>query len=137
MKVRLEEISHGQEEVIIRYKQMNASIQAIIDLVQANHEKILVSSERGSHFLLVDDILYFESIDGNTFAYSKNAVYQVNQTLRDLVQTYGKRDFFVHQSQWFLISIELTALRANLLGGFKQLWIMTKRFLSHVNMLRP
>lgn len=94
MKVRLEEISHGQEEVIIRYKQMNASIEAIIDLVQANHEKILVSSERGSHFLLVDDILYFESIDGNTFAYSKNAVYQVNQTLRDLVQTYGKKGFF-------------------------------------------
>ena len=40
VKLRLEEISKGQEEVIVRYRQMNATVQAICELVQEDPKKI-------------------------------------------------------------------------------------------------
>ena len=70
MKLRLEEISKGQEEVIVRYRQMNATVQAICELVQEDPKKLLVETDLGSQYVLVDDLLYFESIDGKTFAYT-------------------------------------------------------------------
>ena len=94
MKLRLEEISKGQEEVLVRYRQMNATIQAICDLVQKPDKKLLVSSDGNQQYMLIDDFLYFEGIDGKTFAYKEDSVYQVHHSLKDLVQTYQDRGFF-------------------------------------------
>ena len=94
MKLRLEEISKGQEEVIVRYRQMNATVQAICELVQEDPQKLLVETDLGSQYVLVDDLFYFESIDGKTFAYTEDSVYQVHHSLKDLVQAYQDRGFF-------------------------------------------
>lgn len=94
MRLKLEKISEGFDEVIIRYRHMNATVQAVSQMVQSSGEKILASDDDGSQFILVDTILYFESIDGKNFAYTPNEVYQVNQTLKNLVYTYGKKGFF-------------------------------------------
>ncbi len=94
MKLRLEKITDGEEEVLIRYHQMNATVQAISDLLSQGHDRLAVSDEEGKRYLDVEAILYFESIDGKSFAYTQDAVYQVNQTLRDLVYAYGKKGFF-------------------------------------------
>lgn len=94
MKLRLEHISDGQEEVIVRYRQMTPTVQAISDLVSQGREKILGRSEQGERYLLLDDILYFESIDSKTFAYTQKDVYQVAYSLKDLVSTYAFRGFF-------------------------------------------
>ena len=94
MKLHLEEISEGQEEVLVRYRQMNATIQAICDLVQKPDKKLLVSSDGDQQYMLIDDLLYFESIDGKTFAYTEDSVYQVHHSLKDLVQAYQDRGFF-------------------------------------------
>ena len=93
MKLHLEEISEGQEEVLVRYRQMNATIQAICDLVQKPDKKLLVSSDGNQQYMLIDDFLYFESIDGKTFAYTEDSVYQVHHSLKDLVQAYQNRAF--------------------------------------------
>ncbi|MGT2948014.1 LytTR family DNA-binding domain-containing protein [Streptococcus devriesei] len=94
MKLRLEHISDGQEEVIVRYRQMTPTVQAISDLVSQGGEKILGRSEQGERYLLLDDILYFESIDSKTFAYTQKDVYQVAYSLKDLVSTYAFKGFF-------------------------------------------
>lgn len=94
MKLRLEHISDGQEEVIVRYRQMTPTVQAISDLVSQGREKILGRSEQGERYLLLDDILYFESIDSKTFAYTQKDVYQVAYSLKDLVSTYAFKGFF-------------------------------------------
>ena len=94
MKLHLEKISEGQEEVLVRYRQMNATVQAICDLVQTPDKKLLVRSDGAQQYLPVDDLLYFESIDGKSFAYTEDSVYQVHHSLKDLVQAYQDRGFF-------------------------------------------
>ncbi|WP_165210902.1 LytTR family DNA-binding domain-containing protein [Streptococcus tangpeifui] len=94
MKLRLEHISDGQEEVIVRYRTMTPTIQAISNLVTQGQEKILGRNEQGERYLALDDILYFESIDGKTFAYTQKKVYQVACTLKDLVSNYAFKGFF-------------------------------------------
>lgn len=80
--------------MIVRYQQMTPTVQAISDLVNQGRGKLLVSDELGSRYLSLDDILYFESIEGRTFAYTLEAVYQVSARLKDLVVRYGSRGFF-------------------------------------------
>lgn len=94
MKLRLEQVSEGEEEVLIRYRQMTATIQTICDLVTEEQEKILVNDDEGSRYLLLDDILYFESIDGHVFAYTSKDVYQLNRSLKDIVRAYAHQGFF-------------------------------------------
>ncbi|MGT2784670.1 LytTR family DNA-binding domain-containing protein [Streptococcus merionis] len=95
MKLRLEKIDAKQEEgVLIRYREMTPTLQTICTLVEKGHQKILGMSEQGNVFLQVDDILYFESVDGKTFAYTDHMVYQIPQTLKDLSATYGSNGFF-------------------------------------------
>lgn len=94
MKLRLEQISNGEEEVIVRYRQMTPTVQAISDLVAKGSEKILGRNEQGERYLFLDDILYFESIDSKTFAYTQKDVWQVACSLKDLVTSYAFKGFF-------------------------------------------
>lgn len=94
MRLRLEQISAGDEEVIIRYHQMTATIQTVCDLITSEQEKILVNDASGSRYILLDEVLYFESIDGQSFAYTEKSVYQLGQSLKELVTIYAHRGFF-------------------------------------------
>lgn len=94
MRLRLEQIIDGEEEVHIRYQRMTATIQSICDLVTDGQEKILVRNDEGSRYLLLDEGLYFESIDGQSFAYTEQAVYRLSAPLKSLVTAYDHRGFF-------------------------------------------
>ncbi|EFQ57625.1 LytTR family DNA-binding domain-containing protein [Streptococcus downei] len=104
MKLRLEQMSDGEEEVLVRYRQMTPKIQAICDLVEEGRPKILVSHQRENSYLFLDDILYFESVDGKTFAYTQAAVHEVGRTLKDLSASYANNGFF-RASKSLLVNI--------------------------------
>ena len=93
MKLRLEQMSDGEEEVLVRYRQMTPKIQAICDLVEEGRPKILVSHRKANSYLFLDDILYFESVDGKTFAYTQATVHEVGRTLKDLSASYANNGF--------------------------------------------
>ena len=45
MKLRLEKVPRGPEEVIVRYQRMTPTIQAICDLLEEDRPRILVSNQ--------------------------------------------------------------------------------------------
>lgn len=94
MKLRLEQISEGDEEVIVRYRQMTPTVQAISDLLAAEQEKILGRNDQGERYLLLDDILYIESVDSRTFAYTDRGIYQITASLSQLAERYRRHGFF-------------------------------------------
>ncbi|WP_019779328.1 LytTR family DNA-binding domain-containing protein [Streptococcus sobrinus] len=94
MKLRLEKVPRGPEEVIVRYQRMTPTIQAICDLLEEDRPRILVSNQGENSYLFLDEILYFETVDGKTFAYSRDAVYEVGQTLKNLAASYSNKGFF-------------------------------------------
>lgn len=56
MKLRLEQISAGEDEVIIRYREMTAQIEQLVDLVSQDQAKMLGITENGQSYVCVDDI---------------------------------------------------------------------------------
>ena len=94
MKLRLEQISAGEDEVIIRYREMTAQIEQLVDLVSQDQAKMLGITENGQCYVRVDDIFYVESVDSRTFAYTDKGVYQVTASLGQLAEQYKKRGFF-------------------------------------------
>ncbi|MEX2785165.1 LytTR family DNA-binding domain-containing protein [Streptococcus sp. H49] len=93
MKVSLEKVAHGETEVIIRYTEMTDSLRSLINLVAGQAEKILGRNEEGQRFILISEILYFESVDGRVYAYTASDVLQVAQTLKELAKIYPESFF--------------------------------------------
>lgn len=94
MKLTMKKISEGEEEVIIRYLEMNQQIEAIAGILQGTAQRIQAQSEGQKVLLLPEDILYLESVDGAVYAYLKDKVCRVFQSLEKLALYYENRGFF-------------------------------------------
>ncbi len=94
MKLTMKRITEGEDEVIIRYQQMNEEIEAVASMVQTAGRRIDGYAD-GRHFLLMpEQIFYFESVDGTTYAYLKDMVCKVNDSLERLAIHYEDRGMF-------------------------------------------
>lgn len=94
MKLTMEQIFQGENEIIIRYREMNKTLQTLVEIVHGESRKIVASENEKIFFLLPEEILYIESVDGVTFAYTHTHVFKLYQTLKILVETYSERGFF-------------------------------------------
>ncbi len=94
MKITLDQISGGSEEVIIRYKQMTERIEGLVRYLERQEEKISVYKEGHQHLISISDIIYLESVEGVTFLYTENEVYKINMTLMSFETLYAKEGFF-------------------------------------------
>ncbi len=94
MKLTMNRIMQGEDEVIIRYRDMNEQIEAIAQLVQGREQKIQGFLEDQILLLRPEEVLYLESVDGTAFAYLKDQVCRVRMSLWEAVLRYGGRGFF-------------------------------------------
>lgn len=94
MKLTLHRIEEGEEEVQVRYRYMNEQIEAIAAIVQGTDQKISAVWEGRTLFLRPEVIYYLENVDGVTFAYLKDKVVRVSESLRTLEMRYMSRGFF-------------------------------------------
>ncbi|XCP86315.1 LytTR family DNA-binding domain-containing protein [Roseburia hominis] len=94
MKLRLIRISEGEEEIVIRYREMNSHLQSIVALARGAEPKIRAVWEGREIFLLPEEVYYFENVDGVTYAYLVDKVVRVGESLREITLTYEDRGFF-------------------------------------------
>lgn len=94
MKLTMSKITRGEDEVIIRYREMNERIEAIAGIVKGNGQKIPAYLDQQMVLLLPERILYLESVDGITYAYLEDKVCKVQMSLLELELCYGSRGFF-------------------------------------------
>lgn len=94
MILKMKQISHGEDEVIIHYREMNEQIEAIANLVQGTSQKICAQWEKQTLLLTPEEILYMESVDGISFAYLKDKVVRVDKSLARLSILFENRGFF-------------------------------------------
>ena len=82
MKYRLEQ-NKQENEVIIRYTQWNEEIERLVQFLEQKFEaNRLMGRENGEKVLLeYKDILYFESVDKGTYAYTRKTVAKVEESL--------------------------------------------------------
>ena len=94
MKLTMKQITEGEDEVIIRYHHLNNEVESIASIVQSSRKRIEGYEDGRQLFLLPEQIYYFESVDGTTYAYLKDMVCKVNDSLERLAIRYEDRGMF-------------------------------------------
>lgn len=84
MKFTMEKITEGEDEVILRYCQMTSEVERIWNLLHGTQGKLTGWKGKTRVVLEVDKILYIESVDGKTFAYTSEDVFAMDDTLNKL-----------------------------------------------------
>lgn len=112
MKYRLERISGGEHEVIIRCSEITQEIEQLLLYLQSPQRKLMGS--RGGVQVVIDalDILYIESVDGKTFVYTAQDVLQVEHTLAQLEQLLNTVNFFRCSKSMILNIDKVAALKS-------------------------
>ena len=94
MKITLQQIKEGQEEIIIRYKQMTEHTRNMVRYLEGQSMKLPVGKEGQQFMLNIPDIIYLESVDGVTFLYTEKEVYKTSLTLTLFTSLYAEHGFF-------------------------------------------
>ena len=94
MKVVLQQISEGSEEIRIRYRQMTEQIEEIVHYIEGQGDK-LIGMKDGQQFMLRPyDVLYLESVEGTAYLYTEKEVYRSGLTLMAAERAYGDEGYF-------------------------------------------
>lgn len=94
MKYTLERIPEGEDEVILRYCQMTPEVERIWNLLHGNQRRLTGWKGKTRVVVDVDKILYIESVDSRTYAYTSEDVFAVDDTLNKLGQFLNAVNFF-------------------------------------------
>ena len=84
MKHTIEMIREGEDEVVIRCREITPAVQRILDALQNPAARLIGTVDGQQHVIDPTRILYIESVDGRTFVYTADAVLQVEHTLAQL-----------------------------------------------------
>lgn len=84
MKIDIQHISSGEDEVIVRYRDKTPKIKRILDAIGTDDVKIYGKAGDETVSLVLDDILYIETVDDKTFAYTINDVVRLDGSLARL-----------------------------------------------------
>ena len=94
MKLTLQQITKGQEEVIVRYFERNEEIDSLIRRIEQKNDKILVVKEDKKILIKPSDVLYLESVDNAVYLYTEGEVGKTSLTLATAESMYAEEGFF-------------------------------------------
>ncbi len=94
MKLTMQQITHGEDEIIVKYLKKTPEIERIVSLIRAEDRRLVGWQEKRQIVLEPRNILYFESVDNRTYAYTQEQVYRVDYTLAELELIFTNTGFF-------------------------------------------
>lgn len=94
MKYTIEHISQGEEEVILRCHSPSAEMEQLIRYLESRSRKLIGIRDGIRTVMEQSEILYVESVEGKTFAYTESEVFQMEHSLAQMEQLLGAVNFF-------------------------------------------
>lgn len=94
MKLTMNKIQQGEDEVLIRYREMNQQIEMIAALAEGKMSKISARYEDETILVSPEAVLYLESVDGVTWVYLADKVCRICESLEKAALAWGERGFF-------------------------------------------
>lgn len=94
MKYTINHISTGEDEVIVNYLDMTPEIERIINYIKGEQIKLIGVKDKEHKVIDIKAILYIESVDGKTFAYTEDEVLKLEYTLAQTEQLLNDINFF-------------------------------------------
>lgn len=94
MRFSVCQISEGEDELILKYRQMNSEVEEVLAFME-RHEKKLVGKIDGETIIFQpEEILYIEKVDDKTFAYTLEHVIQMDVSLSMAEMILDDESFF-------------------------------------------
>ena len=94
MKIRIEQIKDGEEEVILRYREKTREIEELLSYLNKRSHSILCKKDGEDVLVRPRDVIYLESVDGTTYAYTEGEVYQAGLSLAGAEAEFAGAGFF-------------------------------------------
>lgn len=94
MKYKIRQIEDGEDELILKYRSLTPEIERILNFLNGEQQKIQGWKEKTLVMLEPSQILYIESVDGKTFAYTKEEMFRIDYPLNRLEQLLIHINFF-------------------------------------------
>lgn len=94
MKYTINQISEGEDEVILNYLERNEEVDRIISFLRSDCRRIAGWLDKTQVMIKPNEILYIESVDGRTFAYTEEQVYKVNYNLSQMESILCEVNFY-------------------------------------------
>ncbi|WP_455717379.1 LytTR family DNA-binding domain-containing protein [Anaerosporobacter sp.] len=108
MKYTINQITEGEDEVIINYLDMTPEVERIVKFLKGEQTKLIGLSDKTITVIDSKDILYIESVDGKTFAYTDKDVLKIDYTLNQIEGILSDINFF-RCSKSMIINIDRIA----------------------------
>ena len=112
MKITINRISQGEDEIILKYKEKNSHIQRIIDFLYEKENKLIVWKDKTQVLLKPQEILYLESVDNHTYAYTEKDVYKMDITLMAAEILMKEHGFFRCSKSMIINIYKVSALKS-------------------------
>ncbi|MBQ8554904.1 MAG: LytTR family transcriptional regulator DNA-binding domain-containing protein [Clostridia bacterium] len=112
MKYTLERIHEGEDEVIVRYRELTQEIDQLLLYLTSSRRKLIGAKDGAQVVIDTPGILYIESVDGKTFVYTADEVLQVDYTLAQMEQLLHTVNFFRCSKSMILNIDKVAALRS-------------------------
>ncbi|NLK28781.1 MAG: LytTR family transcriptional regulator [Clostridiales bacterium] len=88
MKITVEYIASGEDEIVLKCRQLDSKMQRILSFIEESMEKMVVQKGYEKFLLQPDDVFYVEAVDNKTFVYTKDAVLETQDTLNNIENKY-------------------------------------------------
>ncbi len=94
MKLTLQHITEGQDEIIIRYREMTDEIASLVSGIRRRGERIAARDGECELLLDPDQVLYLESVDERVYACTADCVARADLTLAAAEERFAHCGFF-------------------------------------------
>lgn len=94
MKIRMEQIKDGEEEVILRYREKTREIEELLAYLNKRSRTILCKKDGEDVLVSPRDVIYLESVDGTTYVYTESDVLQAGLSLAGAEAEFAGSGFF-------------------------------------------
>ncbi|MBP5159215.1 MAG: LytTR family transcriptional regulator [Lachnospiraceae bacterium] len=86
MKLRIRQSKGAEPEVVVTYDELTPEVERVIGFLKGNSLTLAGRVEDATVRFPARDILYIESVDDRTFAYTSDRVIRLSQTLASLTE---------------------------------------------------
>lgn len=94
MKIKIQQVPEGQEEIILRYYKMTEEIQEILHFLKQKDNTLLVKKDGQQIVIQPGQVIYLESVEGVTYVYTRKDIYASNISLATAGELFSSQGFF-------------------------------------------
>lgn len=94
LKITTEQITEGQDEIIVRYRERTEEIESLLRSLEQRRDKIYAEKDGMKMLIIPSDVLYLERVDSTVYIYTKEEVAKTDLSLASAEGLYADDGFF-------------------------------------------